>query len=104
VRTSFKRKEGGCWAISLPPLFIPCGFADVIFITSSIRLQLSPTYVLIVEGAPSGLHATSVALLEQIRTVDRTRLLKPIGRLDPKAIAQHAEAEAIAVTLGLKRL
>ena len=70
-------------------------------ITSSVRLPLSPTHVLIVEGAPSGLHETSVALLEQIRTVDRARLMKPIGRLDSKAIAQLDEA--IAITLGLKR-
>jgi mRNA interferase MazF len=71
-------------------------------ITSSIRLPLSPTHVLIVKGAPSGLDATSVALCEQIRTVDRTRLIKAIGRLDPTVIPQVDEA--ITVTLGLKRL
>jgi mRNA interferase MazF len=71
-------------------------------ITSTVRVPLSPTYVLIVQGATSGLDATSVALFEQVRTVDRTRLVKPIGRLDPKAIAQVDEA--IAITLGLKRL
>jgi len=49
----------------------------------------------------SGLHETSVALLEQIRAVDRARLVKQIGRLDPKAIAQLDEA--VAITLGLKR-
>jgi mRNA interferase MazF len=71
-------------------------------ITSTVRLPLSPTHILIVRGAPSGLDVTSVALCEQVRTVDRTRLIKPVGRLDPKAIAQVDEA--IAVTLGLKHL
>jgi mRNA interferase MazF len=63
---------------------------------------LSPTHVLIVKGEPSRLDATSVALFEQVRTVDKRRLVKPIGRLEPKAVAQVDEA--IALTLGLKRL
>jgi mRNA interferase MazF len=72
-------------------------------ITSSVRLPLSPTHVLIVEGIASGLHTTSDALFEQIRTVDRTRLIKQIGRLDPKAIAQVDEAIAVTLGLSLKR-
>ena len=71
-------------------------------ITSSVRLPLSPTHVLIVKGAPSGLDVTSVAQCEQIRTVDRARLIKPIGRLDPNVILQVDEA--ITINLGLKRL
>jgi mRNA interferase MazF len=71
-------------------------------ITSTVRAPLSPTHVLIVKGAPSGLDATSVALFEQVRTVDRARLVKLVGRLETKAIAQVDEA--IAITLGLKRL
>lgn len=71
-------------------------------ITSTVRAPLSPTHVLIVKGEPSGLDATSVALLERVRTIDRARLVKPIGRLGPKAIAQVDEA--IAITLGLKQL
>ena len=71
-------------------------------ITSSVRLPLSPTHVLITKGAPSGLDAISVALFEQIRAVDRRRLAKPIGRLDPKIIPQIDDA--IAVTLGLRQL
>jgi len=71
-------------------------------ITSSVRLPLSPTHVLIMKGAPSGLDVTSVALCEQIRTVDRARLIKLIGRLDANVIPQVDEA--ITITLGLKRL
>jgi len=71
-------------------------------ITSTVRLPLSPTHVLIAKGAPSGLDEISIALFEQIRTVDRRRLVKPIGRLDQKAVPQVDDA--IAVTLGLRRL
>jgi mRNA interferase MazF len=71
-------------------------------ITSTIRLPLSPTHILIVKGAPSGLDITSVALCEQMRVADRTRLMKAIGYLDPKLIPQLDEA--IAITLGLKGL
>src|SRR5713226_472082 len=60
-------------------------------ITSTVRLPVSPTHILIVKGAPSGLDATSVALCEQIRVVDSTRLIKPIGRLDAKLISQVDE-------------
>src|ERR1700730_15232291 len=51
------------------------GTTIVVPITSSVRLPLSPTHVLIVKGAASGLDITSMALFEQIRTVDRKRLL-----------------------------
>jgi mRNA interferase MazF len=73
----------------------------VVPITSTVRLPLSPTHILILKGAPSGLDITSVALCEQIRVADRTRLIKAIGYLDPKLIPQLDEA--IAITLGLKR-
>ena len=71
-------------------------------ITSTVRLPLSPTHVLILKGAPSGLDVTSVALCEQMRVADRARLVKQIGYLDPKLIPQLDEA--ITITLALKRL
>jgi mRNA-degrading endonuclease toxin of MazEF toxin-antitoxin module len=52
--------------------------------------------------AGSGLDVTSVALCEQMRVADRARLMKNIGYLDSKLTAQLDEA--IAITLGLKRL
>ena len=68
-------------------------------ITSAIRFPLSPTHVLIVEGNPSGLEVTSMALLDQIRTVDKRRLIKRLGRITPELAIQVDEA--IAVSLGL---
>lgn len=71
-------------------------------ITSTVRIPLSPTHVLIEKGAPSGLDTTSVALCEQIRTIDQLRLVKTIGHIDPNLVPEVDEA--IAITLGIKRL
>ena len=68
-------------------------------ITSSVRLPLSPMHVLILEGAPSGLDVTSMALLEQIRTVDNARLIKRLGHVDKATLV--ATDEAIKIALGL---
>jgi mRNA interferase MazF len=76
------------------------GTTIVVPITSTLRLPLSPTHVVILKGAPSGLNLTSVALCEQMRVTDRIRLVKQIGYLDPKLIPQLDEA--IAITLALK--
>src|SRR5580658_8411520 len=48
-------------------------------ITSAVRLPLSPVQVLIMEGKPSGLTVTSMALLDQIRTLDKRRLVRRLG-------------------------
>ena len=74
----------------------------VVPLTTTVRVPLSPTHVLIERGTPSGLDITSVALFEQMRVVDRVRLIKHIGRLDERSVGQADEA--IAITLGLKRL
>jgi mRNA interferase MazF len=71
-------------------------------ITSTVRLPLSPTHVLIPEGVPSGLDVISVAQIEQSRTVDQRRLMKQLGHLDPNSMP--IVDEAIMVTFGLKQL
>src|ERR1700692_4312102 len=48
-------------------------------ITSAVRFPLSPTHVLIAEGKSSGLVIASMILLEQIRTVDKRRLIRALG-------------------------
>lgn len=71
-------------------------------ITSTVRIPLSPTHLLIEKGPPSGLDAASVAVCEQIRTIDTLRLVRHICQIDPNVIPQLDDA--IAITLGLKRL
>ncbi len=73
----------------------------VVPITSRIRPQLYPTEVLI-NSAESGLSADSVALFRQLRSVDRSRLLRRIGRLRTATMARVNRA--IMITLGLLEL
>ena len=52
-----------------------------------------------VEGRSCGLTRDSIVLLEQIRTLDKTRLRERMGRLDEPAMARVDGA--IAVSFGL---
>ena len=55
-------------------------------ITSTVRMPLSPVHVLLAADATTGLAVISVALLNQIRTVDRRRLMKRIGAVDAQTM------------------
>jgi mRNA interferase MazF len=71
-------------------------------ITSAVRFPLSPAHVLIAEGRPSGLAVTSMALLDQIRTVDKTRLMRKLGQVGNQSMSDADEA--IKISLGLIRI
>ena len=68
-------------------------------ITSTVRLPLSPIHVLLPTGPSSGLRVASVAVLNQIRTVDRLRLIKRLGAIDAGTTNQIDRA--IQIVLGL---
>jgi mRNA interferase MazF len=68
-------------------------------ITSKVRTPLSPLHVLIAAEENTGLSAPSVALLNQIRTVNRRRLVKRLGRVD--APTMELVNESIEISLGL---
>jgi mRNA interferase MazF len=68
-------------------------------ITSTVRLPLSPVHVLLPRGPSSGLRVSSVAVLNQIRTVDRLRLIKRLGTIDAGTTNQIDRA--IQIVLGL---
>ena len=68
-------------------------------ITSTVRTPLSPVHVLLPANVTTGLSASSVALLNQIRTVDRRRFRKRIGAADEQTMQQVDEA--IHISLGL---
>ncbi len=74
----------------------------VVPLTSVLRLPLSPVHVLIAAGNPSGLDVPSMALCDQIRTVDTRRLLKLVGAAGDQAVTQLNEA--IRISLGLAPL
>lgn len=67
-------------------------------ITSRINKAKLPTHIEL--GAKNfGLSKDSVVLLEQIRTIDKTRLKEKMGRLDDNLM--HRVDNAIAVSFGL---
>jgi len=53
-------------------------------------------------GQDTGLSVTSVGIFNQIRVVDRMRLIKWLGTIDQQTLENVAEA--IKISLGLIRL
>lgn len=68
-------------------------------ITSRVRSPVSPVHVLIVADPKTGLSVPSVALLNQIRVVDRRRLVKRVGQVDEVVMGQVDDA--IKISCGL---
>jgi mRNA interferase MazF len=56
----------------------------------------------VIEPAESGLHKRSAVILNQIRSVDRQRLAKKIGRLSDQSMRRVDEA--VKISLGLVKL
>ena len=69
-------------------------------ITSRMDKHNLPTHVLI-EQSRYGLQKDSMILLEQVRTIDRSRLGDYIGRLDENAM--EAVNEALAISIGIEQ-
>lgn len=67
-------------------------------ITSKVSTPHYPNEV-IVQSGESGLSLTSTIRLDQIRTVDRQRLLKRLGQVD--AAVMRKVDEAIKISMGL---
>jgi mRNA interferase MazF len=69
-------------------------------ITSNVQRQ-GPTSV-VVRKPEGGLDVDSVILLNQIRTIDRQRLIKRLGTLRPETMKQVEQA--LMISLGLVEL
>ena len=67
-------------------------------ITSSIDEKLYPTEVLL-KAEKVGLKNDSVALLNQIRSIDKMRLIKRVGRVD-QGVMEEVD-RALEISLGL---
>ena len=67
-------------------------------ITSKVSIPPYPNEV-VVQPRTTGLAVTSTVRLDQIRTVDRRRLLKKLGRAD-EDIMRRVD-KAISISLGL---
>ena len=70
-------------------------------ITSRQGKRILPTHIRL-EDDLQELHNNSMVLLEQIRTIDRTRLREYIGRLNVSTM--HEIDHAIAVSFGLNEI
>ena len=66
--------------------------------TSKIRRALLPSHALVPAGA-GGLSQDSVALCEQIRVIDKRRIIKVLGHLDEPYLEEIARA--LCTILGL---
>lgn len=67
-------------------------------LTSKIKKQTMPTHVEI--GERFGLTDYSIALLEQVRTIDRKRILDYVGTIDSKTMKQVNTALRVSLDLG----
>jgi mRNA interferase MazF len=66
-------------------------------ITSNIKKTKLPTHIVLPEI--EGLSKRSIVLLEQIRTIDKSRLSNKIGSIDGEYM--HKINEAILISLGI---
>lgn len=69
--------------------------------TSKIRQALLPSHVFVPSGT-GGLNQNSVILCEQIRVVDKSRIIRVIGELDDNYIMQLENA--LCNILGLSNI
>ncbi len=67
-------------------------------ITSNLGKARLPTHIIIEDDV---LSEKSVVLLEQIRTIDKTRLIKKMGRLNEKDMIRIDEA--ISISMGFDK-
>ena len=78
------------------------GITIVAPITSTVRIPLNPVHVLLTAGPRTGLAVTSVAVFNQIRAMDRVRLIRKLGLVDRETLDRVDEA--LRMSLGLMRL
>ena len=71
-------------------------------ITSKVNTPPYPNEVLIQPSAASGLQLASTVRLDQVRTVDRQRLVTRLGMVDAGTMAKVDEA--IKISLGLIKI
>jgi mRNA interferase MazF len=71
-------------------------------ITSKISPVVFPVEVLVKPSGANGLTVLSAVLLDQVRTVDRQRLIKRLGAMEP-SVMQRVD-DAIQISLGLAKI
>ena len=72
----------------------------VVLITSRHKAMYMPTHVLLPKQAVTGLKHTSVALVEQVTTIDKAQLLSRAGRVLDDSLMEKV-AQALQLQLGI---
>lgn len=75
----------------------------VAIISSQIKSRYLPTHILLTASA-CGLSKASMVMLEQLRTLDRTRLLEYMGSVAEEKMAEINTALQISVGLGVQSI
>jgi len=78
------------------------GFVQVVYLTTSARKRSGPTHILIPDLRPNdkpGARET-IALCEQIHTVDVSRLGRRLGEVNPSKMRDIDQAVALSLSLG----
>ena len=70
----------------------------VLAITSQLNKARLPTHVA-VQAAESGLARDSVILVEQMRTIDKSRLRQKVATLQPRTMRRIENAMAVSIGL-----
>jgi mRNA interferase MazF len=88
-----------------PVLVVQCDLANeriptitVVPLTSNLRAGRF-LFTVTVSAAESGLTVDGVALVFHIRTLDQTRLIRKMGRLNPQTMARVDQALALHLDL-----
>jgi mRNA interferase MazF len=76
--------------------------AIVAAITSKVSPEPFPVEVVVAPGKANGLTKPSAIRLDQIRTIDRSRVIKRLGTIDGQTMRKVDEA--IRISLGLIRI
>jgi len=74
----------------------------VVSTTTKLDKPSLPTHILIRKSNYDGLEKDSIVMMEQIRTIDRTRLVGYIGHLNGNTI--QSMDRALAVSVGLSQV
>jgi mRNA-degrading endonuclease toxin of MazEF toxin-antitoxin module len=67
-----------------------------------VRFPLNPVHVLLAADRITGLSVVSVAVFNQIRAVDRARLVRRLGAVDEETMERVDEA--LMICLGIRKL
>lgn len=68
-------------------------------ITSTVRFPLNPVHALLAADTTTGLAVPSVVLLNQIRTVDRQRLIERLGAVNAATLERIEQALRVSLDL-----